>query len=252
MKKILIILLLFTAIIQETTAQMSDSCEYLNYNREIVTQSKFNKNTLWQNINKWTILDLGKLGGKIKYQDKEEAKLIIQGDYKLNLSDSLKNKEFFSSIKYDFINFDYSYIITIDCKDEKYRISIDELKVGLNEGSGYFTKYSSLRKMKSVRTSMEFLLTLFPTGSIALDSNFYEDLKKINNKLETNEKRITYLNNAKKLTKSEKKEKKKLINEITETRSIVELKNYFKDLVSIFVPKMIKDIEKAMQEDDSF
>lgn len=251
MKKTLLLFLL-TAIIQVATAQMSDSCEYLDYNRKIVTKSEFNKNTLWQNINEWTILNLKNLGGKIKYQDKEEAKLIIQGKYALELSDSLKNIEILSSVKYDFITFDYTYLITIDCKDQKYRISIDELKIKLNEGSGYFTKYSSVRKMKSVRNSMEFLLELFPKGNITLDSNFYEDLKKINLKLEVDKKRLTDLINTKKLTKSEKKEKKKLITEVNKTKNIVDLKNYFKDLVSIFVPTMITDIKKAMKKNDSF
>ncbi|NID09385.1 DUF4468 domain-containing protein [Fibrivirga algicola] len=82
-----------------------------------VIQVKNNKASLFKNAQTWVTKSFGDYKSVIQFEDKEAGRLVIKGFSDINDAASI-----FSKLK---------YVITIDCKDDRYRVIMTDIEQGM-------------------------------------------------------------------------------------------------------------------------
>lgn len=119
MKEILTLLALFISgvVIGQNAPFPKNANEEIEFSE--IINSSLNKQNLYANAKEWTAKTFGDYKKVIQFEDESNGKLIIKG-----LSDvPYKASEPFLTSE------TISYTITIECKDNKYRYKINDLKV---------------------------------------------------------------------------------------------------------------------------
>lgn len=122
-----------------------------------VVESEFSKDVLFSNAKKWVVDNFGSYKDVVQYEDKEEGKLIVRGVSKVKYFSEfvifgmiVKNSEHIS------------FKMTIECKDNKYRYTMDDIIVHLRSVRGenlgdntLFYRIDELDKAKTKKAELE-------------------------------------------------------------------------------------------------
>ncbi|MEA5260641.1 DUF4468 domain-containing protein [Arcicella aquatica] len=137
-----------------------------SFDREEVVEVKNTKAKLYANAQTWLTKYYGDYKPFVKFEDKEQGKLVING---------------ISLLLIDY-HPDYKYVVTIDVKENKYRYSITNVELGLGPNKTAYTSYyyfganSELTKYNSIKQQIDSLSASTTTNLSKRELKKHEDL----------------------------------------------------------------------------
>lgn len=190
-------------------------------------ESKLTQGQLYSNAQEWVARTFGDYKSVIQFEDKENGKLIIKGQ------SILKTKE---EGPYTVTTEKINYIITIECKANKFRYKIDGVDIA--------------QKIIFLNTPLDVKLDS-PNKHLELIENDIENIKKYNKTLDS----LKWLNPSSLKKKQIKENNSKAVkaekNIALALLSIKGEQNFFDEEYLIFY-SIIISLKQAMENDNTF
>lgn len=123
MKKILFILFISFSINCNSQEKNFPKNSDGDYEFSEVVESDYSKSTLYSNAISWAMKLYGNYKDVVQYESNEEGRLVIKG---FGGHGCYKPKD---KGKIERVNEEFSYTISIDCKDNKYRYVVNDIEI---------------------------------------------------------------------------------------------------------------------------
>lgn len=180
MKRLLSLCLLFiffTKLVGQDVTNMSlypinENTERIEF-LKVVEDIPLDKEQLFSNAQTWVANTFGDYKKVLQFEDKDAGRLIIKGNFKLDEKIVSTPKEILTYPSF------YHFILTIDCKDNKYRYKITDFEVT----STFLNHTSKLEIILKVRDNYK-LKTLVELENIDLSKLNKKELEKHINQLD--------------------------------------------------------------------